>query len=168
MSGNTYHGAINGDAAGRDVVKHIYMAPELTESELQAKFQRDTGIHCNRPARAQLETLLEHHGFTVKKLQQAWRMNSMVWSKEDGRLKATSGGIDMFIGWAGMIGLTLMFVVVSSFVFTHPDAGWWKAIYSVVGMISFMTAARYLLLSTIWPQSVARRAEKAIQKEGVT
>lgn len=168
MSGNTYHGAINGDAAGRDVVKHIYMAPELTESELQAKFQRDTGIDCNRPARAQLETLLEHHGFTVKELQQAWRMSSMVWSKEDARLKATSGGIDMFIGWAGMIGLTLMFVMLSFFVFFHSDAGWWKAVYSVFGMIVFLAAARYLLLSTIWPQLVARRAEKAIQKEYMT
>lgn len=168
MSGHTYHGNIHGDAAGRDVVKHIYLAPELTEVELQARFQQLTGIDCNRLARAQLEMLLERHGFTVKELFEAWRMNSLVWDQKDGRLKAVSGRIDMFVGWAGMIGLSFTFVVASFLVFFHPDAGLWKAVYIVLGAASFVWLSRRLLLSTVWPQMVARRAEKATEKECMT
>ena len=128
-------------------------------------FHRNTGIECNRNAREQMETLLERHHFTVLELQRAWRASSLTWDATEKRLKATSRRIDIFVGWAGMIGLSVFFVFSAFFVFFSDVAFWVKLVYSVLGMAMFMGLARGLLLTTIWPQLVARRAEKAIQEE---
>lgn len=165
MKEQTFNGAVFGGVAGRDLVNNIHLTRGLTESELQASFFRNTGIDCNRLARGQMETLLERHHFTVLELQRAWRASSLTWNAAEKRLIATSRRIDIFVGWAGMIGLSTFFVLSAFFVYSTDIAYWIKMTSSGLGMVMFLGLARALLLTTIWPQMVARRAEKAIQEE---
>lgn len=154
-----FSGTVNGDIAGRDVVNNIHVLPVRPESELQAVFKQHTGIHCSREVRIRLERLMEVHGFTSQELARAWNVNSLIWDQQTRRLRSTSGKVDMVAGWAGVIAATAMLIFGLVEIFLDSSHTY-KSALLLIAVVAYVLGARFILLSTIFPQMTARRAEK--------
>ena len=157
-----FMGAVNGDVAGRDVVKYFHVSPERPESELQAAFKQHTGIDCKREARLQLERLMEHHGFTIQELARAWNVDSLVWDDQSKRLKSASRKVDITAGWAGVIALTAALVISLVETMFRAPGPFMKPALLLAVCIAYIYTTRFVLLATIFPQATARRVEKTL------
>lgn len=159
-----FTGTVTGDVAGRDVVKNIHVGPERPESELQAAFKRDTGIHCGRDVRLQMERLMDHHGFTSQELARAWKAGSMVWHEPTKRLRSSAGKLDMVVGWTGTALLTVVLVLALVDTMMRMPGPFLKPATLLVTCLVYLAVARGILLTTIFPQVTARRVEKILSE----
>jgi len=94
----------NGDIIVCPGVEDCPLKGNTPESERQKKFAKDTGIWCPPETRETLERLLSNHRFTAKELAQAWRVRSLSYDPDTGKLKTFTPKLEL---WFGIVMLTL-------------------------------------------------------------
>ena len=161
---NTGLGAVQIGHAGRDVKIKQVMAPPPAEYELQARFHQATGIRCGRPARAQLEQLMEHHGFSSWQLSRAWNAGALVWDQRAGRLRVGSRRFDLVVGWTGVASFSLAWVIgMVMSIGLHGEPGHpFVSLLAAGGCLAWVGSLLLMMFMFIWPQHVARQAEQAL------
>lgn len=156
-----FQGVVNGDVAGRDVfVNHIHMPQERPESELQAAFQRNTGIHCNRDAREQFELLMREHRFTSRELARAWKARAVYWSDVDHCLKSNQSRWELYYVLAFLFSATVGFLWVLYWIAIEFDSILVRVPLVFALSICQIGLVFFFSLTTVFPQTTAQRFER--------
>jgi hypothetical protein len=177
-----FNGPVQGDVAGRDVVKqsvtveqlavHVYAgpppaSPPPSESQLQADFVRNTGIKESNPAaRAHLDWLMVEHGFNLPDLRRAWSAGSLRWSESARQWKAQHRRLDLIWGWCSIALLATLLVVSLVLVALRVQDGHWAAAASLLSVAFYGTVAYFVTITSIVPQRVAARVAQAYARGG--
>ncbi len=160
-----FQGAVNGDVAGRDVIKNIHLVPDRPESELQAAFKLHTGIQCSRDVRIQMEHLMGSHGFTAQELARAWKVGSLVWHEPSKRLMSRLRTLDTVVGWTGTFVMTTVLIVSLVDTMVRMPGPFLKPLTLAASFAVYLVVTRSILLATIFPQATAKRVEKILEGE---
>jgi hypothetical protein len=157
-------GDLMGQVAGGDIHNHgpvVFHLPPMTESELQARFYKNTGISCNREVRDIFENLMLNHGFCAKELRSTWG-DTIKWDIE---AKALSFCISFYKRAAASL---LLFAVILQCVgfgmemaIRPPLFGWSYAVGTSV-IVGYFAFAFFYWHSTVSPMKVAARARAAL------
>lgn len=142
--------------AGRDVVNNhhttVLQFPQMKpESQLQAEFAQRTGIWCPKPAREWMESLMEHHQFTVRELIVSWKAGTIGWNADKDIKRIVTPWIEAVFayGMVALVGLYFLAVAVHCIWSSSANNKWEMAVVGGVGAMYLGTcwmANRFMLL----------------------
>lgn len=162
---NMGHCAIQVGRADGDVTIVQMPASPPTESELQARFERATGIRCGRAVRERMEHLMENHGFTSWELSRAWKASALVSDRQTAQLRRDFGRLDLLMGWTGMAMATLYFLagMLESVLLLRDALFMYMPIAAALGCLLYVGTLGFFFYVFIWPQHTAKRVTVALQ-----
>lgn len=138
---------------------------ERSEAERQREFEKLTGIACSAGARRALQHLLDSGAFDYKRLQIAWRANSLEWDMDTFMLNAKVSKAEFYYGCVMMLfGFASALLGLLSLIYhgDHPltieQAGKGLLLVSYALLIPF--SARYM----VRPNRIAKRAKPLLQE----
>lgn len=156
-----------GAAAARDInnthmtVVQFALLPPPSEEKLQHEFAQLTGIHdCPKEARAWLQQLMEHHGFTARELAVSWWAKSIGWDKQRNTPCINTPRLEAFFAY-GVVAIVGLFCLLVAAALIWGDGNHWQmlAVYGFCAIylgVCWM-ANRFML----WPRRVALRVRRA-------
>ncbi len=168
-----FHGPIAGGVSGRDII-HCHGGPECPlhgqpESEMQAKFHRNTGIWCPRPVRDAMERLMSEYGFTAKELRHAWDQHSITTDSERQQIKFVTPWFEAAFGWFVLIVVSLYFLAVAlPLVWNGGKHDWRVPVTLVGGSVVYFLILFFTARSTVVPRRIALRAKRKLGEEDET
>lgn len=153
-------GDVVGQAAGRDIHNHgpvvqIAVSP-LAESELQARFHKNTGMWCPRTAREIFEALMERHDFSAKELRQAWG-KSVEWDAESRALVFKLPIVEAVLAWSMLIIVTLQCLLLGMETAVRPPLFFWSYPVAMSVLSGYWLLAVFMFRTIMRPRRIAQR-----------
>lgn len=160
-----FHGDVGQVLQAQSVsqIHAVVQLPPPSEEQLQHDFAQRTGIDCNKHARAWLQQLMEHHGFTARELASSWKANSIGWDKERNAPRVCTPWLEAAFAYlvAGVLGLWCLSMAVLS-IWAGPDhLPTRMAVYALC--LVYLGICWLVARFTLWPRRVALRVRRYVE-----